>query len=89
MADELSPKFVQFAKKLLPDKPVICDVGSRDALEGISLYQQLPGGGGNFMSSNQIPAQRKSVAGILLYLGARMPQIVSSTNSLSPIPSVQ
>ncbi len=44
MTDELSPKFVRLAKKLLPDSPIICDIGSRDALEGISLYKQLGGG---------------------------------------------
>lgn len=41
MADELSPRFVRLAKRLLPNSPIICDIGSRDALEGISLFKQL------------------------------------------------
>ncbi len=43
MTEAVSPKFIQFAKKVLPESPVICDIGSRDALEGMYLLQQLNG----------------------------------------------
>src|ERR1700730_12918568 len=39
--DSVSPKFLAMARKLLNNHPIICDVGSRDALEGIYLLQQL------------------------------------------------
>src|SRR6185312_8036457 len=40
---EVSPEFTGFAKTVLPDQPVICDIGSRDALEGIYLFKKLAG----------------------------------------------
>ena len=39
----VSPKFINLAKKVLDKSPVICDIGSRDALEGIYLLRQLRG----------------------------------------------
>jgi FkbM family methyltransferase len=39
--DSVSPKFLAMARKLLNDHPIVCDIGSRDALEGIYLLQQL------------------------------------------------
>jgi 2-O-methyltransferase len=38
---EVPEEFVKFARKLGFEKPVICDIGSRDALEGIHLYRTL------------------------------------------------
>ena len=40
---QVNPKFITFAKELLPVNPVICDIGSRDALEGIHLFHELGG----------------------------------------------
>ena len=40
---DVDPKFVHLARTLLSDPPVICDIGSRDALEGIALMRQLDG----------------------------------------------
>src|SRR5690242_20705256 len=40
---EVSPEFIRFAKTVLPDQPVIRDIGSRDALEGIYLFKTLAG----------------------------------------------
>ncbi|MDQ2842572.1 MAG: FkbM family methyltransferase [Acidobacteriota bacterium] len=56
MADEVSPKFIRLAKKLLPDRPIVCDIGSRDALEGISLFDQL-GGTLHFFEPNPSAAE--------------------------------
>jgi FkbM family methyltransferase len=39
--DSVSPKFLTIAKRLLNERAVICDVGSRDALEGIYLLERL------------------------------------------------
>jgi FkbM family methyltransferase len=40
---EVGSKFIRLAKKLIEGRPIICDIGSRDAQEGISLMQQLDG----------------------------------------------
>lgn len=40
---DVDPKFVRLARSLMGDRPVICDIGSRDALEGIALMRQLDG----------------------------------------------
>lgn len=40
---ELCPKFVQLARRVMKAEPVICDIGSRDAREGIALMQLLNG----------------------------------------------
>ncbi|HWF48576.1 MAG TPA: FkbM family methyltransferase [Bryobacteraceae bacterium] len=39
--DSVSSKFLALAKRVLDHHPIICDIGSRDALEGIYLFQQL------------------------------------------------
>jgi FkbM family methyltransferase len=39
----VDPKFVRLARALLGGRPIICDIGSRDALEGIALMRQLDG----------------------------------------------
>ena len=36
-------KFIRLAKEMLAGHPIICDIGSRDAQEGISLMKQLNG----------------------------------------------
>jgi FkbM family methyltransferase len=43
ISGEVDPKFVRLARSLMGDRPVICDIGSRDALEGIALMRQLDG----------------------------------------------
>jgi 2-O-methyltransferase len=43
MSGDVDPKFVRLARSLMGDRPVICDIGSRDALEGIALMRQLDG----------------------------------------------
>jgi len=43
ISGDVDPKFVRLARSLIGDRPVICDVGSRDALEGIALMRQLNG----------------------------------------------
>jgi FkbM family methyltransferase len=40
---DVDPKFVQLARELAPKNPVIADIGSRDALEGIALMRALDG----------------------------------------------
>src|SRR5579872_2770327 len=40
---ELTPNFVQFARRVVGSKPIICDIGSRDAREGIALMRLLDG----------------------------------------------
>ena len=40
---DVDPKFVRLARALVGGRPVICDIGSRDALEGIALMRQLDG----------------------------------------------
>lgn len=40
---DINPKFIRLARKLIRDRPIICDVGSRDALEGIALMRLLEG----------------------------------------------
>jgi FkbM family methyltransferase len=40
---DVDPKFVRLARALAGGRPVICDIGSRDALEGIALMRQLDG----------------------------------------------
>jgi FkbM family methyltransferase len=43
ISGDVDPKFVRLARSLVGDRPVICDIGSRDALEGIALMRQLDG----------------------------------------------
>jgi FkbM family methyltransferase len=38
---EVPPEFIALAKRLAPPAPVICDIGSRDALEGLFLLRSL------------------------------------------------
>lgn len=38
---EVPARFVELAKRMGPSNPVICDIGSRDALDGIYLYKAL------------------------------------------------
>jgi FkbM family methyltransferase len=40
---DVDPKFVRLARAVTGGRPVICDIGSRDALEGIALMRQLDG----------------------------------------------
>ncbi len=40
---DVDPKFIRLARALVSGSPVICDIGSRDALEGIALMRQLGG----------------------------------------------
>lgn len=40
---EIRPGFLSLAKRVLPERPIICDIGSRDAREGISLLKELNG----------------------------------------------
>jgi 2-O-methyltransferase len=40
---DVDPKFVRLARARIIGRPVICDIGSRDALEGIALMRQLDG----------------------------------------------
>ena len=42
-SSDVAPQFVRLARGLLYDRPVICDIGSRDALEGIALMRLLNG----------------------------------------------
>jgi 2-O-methyltransferase len=43
ISDAVSGRFIEIAKNILPGAPIICDIGSRDALEGIFLFRQLNG----------------------------------------------
>jgi len=43
VAADVDPKFVRLARRLIRGRPVICDIGSRDALEGIALMRLLDG----------------------------------------------
>lgn len=43
MTPDVGLKFICLAKRLLGDRPIICDIGSRDAQEGIFLMKQLGG----------------------------------------------
>jgi len=40
---DVDPKFVRLARRLIRGHPIICDIGSRDALEGIALIRLLDG----------------------------------------------
>jgi len=40
---DVALKFIRLAKEMLAGHPIICDIGSRDAQEGISLMKQLNG----------------------------------------------
>jgi FkbM family methyltransferase len=40
---DVGSKFIRLAKGMLGDHPIICDIGSRDAQEGIFLMKQLGG----------------------------------------------
>jgi FkbM family methyltransferase len=40
-AHEVPTAFIDIARKLAPPQPVICDIGSRDALDGIHLARHL------------------------------------------------
>ncbi len=41
MPEGISRSFLTFAAAILPANPIICDVGSKDALEGIALFRGL------------------------------------------------
>lgn len=41
LVHEVPSRFVEIAKRVAPRSPVICDIGSRDALEGIFLCKSL------------------------------------------------
>jgi len=41
MRADVDPKFVRLARARMASRPIICDIGSRDALEGISLMREL------------------------------------------------
>jgi FkbM family methyltransferase len=44
MPPDIHPKFLRLARVLFGDRqPIICDIGSRDAREGIALMRQLNG----------------------------------------------
>jgi FkbM family methyltransferase len=43
LKSDVGSKFVRLAKKKLSNHPIICDIGSRDAREGIFLMKQLGG----------------------------------------------
>lgn len=38
---DVSPKFIRLAERISINRPIICDIGSRDAREGIFLMQRL------------------------------------------------
>jgi FkbM family methyltransferase len=38
---DIDPKFIRLARQLAPKNPMICDIGSRDGLEGIALMLEL------------------------------------------------
>lgn len=42
-AADVHPEFVRLARRLISGRPVICDIGSRDALAGIALMRLLEG----------------------------------------------
>ena len=50
-------KFVRLAKKLIGGHPIICDIGSRDAQEGIFLMQRLDGKALHVFEPNPSAAQ--------------------------------
>ncbi len=62
--DGVSPKFISLARRILGAHPIICDIGSRDALEGISLFRQLQGGALHVFEPNPAAAEicRKNLA---------------------------
>lgn len=39
MTERISRSFFRFTAAILPANPIICDIGSRDALEGIALFR--------------------------------------------------
>jgi FkbM family methyltransferase len=41
VSEGVSPSFIKLAREILKSRPVICDIGSRDAREGLSLLHQL------------------------------------------------
>jgi FkbM family methyltransferase len=50
-------KFIRLAEKMLNGHPIICDIGSRDAQEGISLMKQLRGKELHVFEPNPRPAR--------------------------------
>jgi FkbM family methyltransferase len=50
-------KFIHLAKKLIVGHPIICDIGSRDAQEGIFLMQRLDGKALHVFEPNPSAAQ--------------------------------
>jgi FkbM family methyltransferase len=50
-------KFIRLAKKMLRGDPIICDIGSRDAQEGIFLMQRLAGKALHVFEPNPSAAQ--------------------------------
>jgi len=43
MRADIDPKFLRLARERAPKNPIICDIGSRDALEGLALLSELNG----------------------------------------------
>ena len=59
MEEAVNPKFIALAKKLLRSRrPIICDIGSRDASEGIALLTALHGRTLHVFEPNPIAADR-------------------------------
>jgi FkbM family methyltransferase len=65
--DEISQNFLRIAKELLPKNPILCDVGSRDALEAVTLFGQLDGSGLHVFEPNPMAAEncRRNLARLL------------------------
>jgi FkbM family methyltransferase len=71
----VAPRFLAFAKTLLADRPIICDIGSRDAQDGIFLIEQLDGKELHIFEPNPYAAQlcRQSIA---QFTGRRQSQAI-------------
>jgi FkbM family methyltransferase len=67
----VSPKFIELAERLLNDGPIICDIGSRDAVEGIYLFQRLSGAGLHVFEPNPAAAEicRKNLGQLAINSG--------------------
>lgn len=57
MGEAITAEFLNFARSLLPANPILCDIGSRDALEGIYLAQQLQASTLHVFEANPAAAQ--------------------------------
>jgi FkbM family methyltransferase len=64
---EISPNFLALAKRVLPQNPIICDVGSRDGQEAILLFKELRAGGLHVFEPNPSAAEtcRRNLAHLL------------------------